>query len=239
MSEVAGRLAVQVGAWCLQRENGGRGILLGGVSGVRPGKVVILGAGIAGTSACQVAVGVGAHVSILDVNPTKLRYVHDILHGHVTTVMSNRANVEEEVSSADLVIGAVLIPGAKTPRLVSRAQIATMRTGTAIVDVAIDQGGCIETIRPTTHHDPIFVEEGVVHYGVTNMPGIVPNTSTNALTNATLAYAMAIADEGLEGALRADEALRKALNTYDGTVTHVGVAAAFGLEHREPADVVG
>lgn len=229
MSEVAGRLAIQVGAWCLQAENGGRGVLLGGASGVPPAKVVILGAGIAGTSACQVAVGFGAHVSILDVNPAKLRYVHDILHGHVTTVMSNRANVEEEVSSADLVIGAVLIPGAKAPRLVPRSLVRGMRSGTAIVDVSIDQGGSVETIRPTTHHDPIFVDEGVVHYGVTNMPGIVPHTSTYALTNATLSYALDIADRGLEPAMRDDPALRRALNTYGGSVTHPGVAAAFGL----------
>jgi alanine dehydrogenase len=238
MSEVAGRLAIQVGAWCLQAENGGRGVLLGGASGVRPAKVVILGAGIAGTSACQVAVGFGAHVSILDVNPAKLRYVHDILGGHVTTVMSNRANVEEEVSSADLVIGAVLIPGAKAPRLVSRSLVRGMRTGTAIVDVAIDQGGCVETIRPTSHHDPIFIEEGVVHYGVTNMPGIVPNTSTNALTNATLSYAASIADQGLETALREDAALRKALNAYDGRVTHPGVAEALGLPSTSPEEIL-
>jgi alanine dehydrogenase len=231
MSEVAGRLAVHVGAWCLQAENGGRGVLLGGTSGVRPGKVVILGAGIAGTSACQVAVGVGAHVSILDVNPAKLRYVHDILQGHVTTVMSNRANVEEEVASADLVIGCVLIPGSKAPLLVARELVQQMRTGTAIVDVAVDQGGCVETIHPTTHHDPIYIEEGCVHYGVTNMPGIVPNTSTNALTNVTLSYAAEIADRGLETALQTSEPLQKAINTWNGKLTHQGVAEALQLEY--------
>lgn len=235
MSEIAGRLAIQVGGWCLQAEHGGRGVLLGGASGVRPGKVVILGAGIAGSSACQVAVGVGAHVSILDVNPAKLRYVHDILGGHVTTVMSNRANAEEEVTAADLVIGAVLIPGAKTPKLVSRSMIRSMTKGAAIVDISIDQGGCIETSRPTSHHDPIFVEEGIVHYCVTNMPGIVPHTSTYALTNATLSYALAIADRGPEAAMREIPALLRSLNAYRGAITHPGVATAFGLTHT-PAE---
>jgi alanine dehydrogenase len=238
MSEVAGRLAIQVGAWCLQAENGGRGVLLGGASGVRPAKVVILGAGIAGANACQVAVGVGAHVSILDVNPARLRYVHDILGGHVTTVMSNRANVEEEVLSADLVIGAVLIPGAKAPRLVPRTLVRQMQAGAAIVDVSIDQGGSIETARPTSHGDPIYVDEGVVHYCVTNMPAIVPHTSTYALTNATLSYAAAIADRGLNRALAEDPALRRALNVYDGQVTHAGVAEAFGLTCVTPEEVL-
>jgi len=191
MSEVAGRLSLQVGAWCLQAENGGRGILLGGASGVRPGKVVILGAGISGTSACQVAAGMGAYVSILDINPSKLRYVHDILGGHVTTLMSNRANVEEEVVDADLVIGSVLIPGAKTPKLITRGMVKMMKPGAAFVDISIDQGGSAETSRPTTHRDPIYIVDEVVHYCVTNMPAIVPNTSTYALTNATLSYGLA------------------------------------------------
>jgi alanine dehydrogenase len=227
MSEVAGRLAVQAGAWCLQATNGGRGILLSGVAGVRPATIVILGAGIAGTSACQVAVGIGAHVSILDVQPAKLRYVHDILGGHVTTVMSNRANVEEEVRSADLVIGTVLIPGALAPKLLSRALVAAMRPGSALVDVSIDQGGCSETSRPTSHHDPIYVEEGVVHYCVTNMPGAVPHTATYALTNATLSYAMALADRGFADAVASDPALRRGVNVADGAIAHPGVAAAF------------
>ena len=227
MSEVAGKLAVQAGAWCLQATNGGRGILLSGVAGVRPAKVVILGAGIAGTSACQVAVGVGAYVSILDVQPAKLRYVHDILGGHVTTVMSNRANIEEEVRSADLVIGTVLIPGAKAPKLLSRALVAAMRPGSALVDVSIDQGGCSETSRPTSHRDPIYVEEGVVHYCVTNMPGAVPHTATYALTNATLSYALAVADRGFEDAIDADPTLRRGVNVADGRIVHPGVAAAF------------
>jgi alanine dehydrogenase len=237
MSEVAGRLSVQVGAWCLQAENGGRGVLLGGASGVRPAKVVILGAGIAGANACKVAVGVGAHVSILDVNPARLRYVHDILGGHVTTVMSNRANIDEEVSAADLVIGSVLIPGARAPRLVPRSLVRRMANGSAIVDVSIDQGGCVETARPTTHDDPIYLEEGVVHYCVTNMPGIVPHTATYALTNATLSYALAIADQGLEEAARENAPLARAINVYDGRITHRGVAEAFGFSFT-PADEI-
>jgi alanine dehydrogenase len=229
MSEVAGRLAIQVGSWCLQATNGGRGVLLSGVAGVRPGKVVILGAGIAGASACQAAVGLGARVSILDINPTRLRYVHDILTGHVTTVMSNRANIEEEVANSDLVVGTVLIPGAKAPKLLSRALIRSMRPGSALVDVSIDQGGCAETSRPTSHHDPIYVEEGVVHYCVTNMPGAVPHTATYALTNTTLSYALALADRGFDAAVAADPALRRGVNVADGKVWHPAVAAAFDL----------
>ncbi len=227
MSEVAGRLSVQVGAWCLQHQNGGRGVLLSGASGVRPGKVVILGAGIAGTSACQVAVGVGADVSILDVNPTRLRYVHDILGGHVTTVMSNRANVEEEVLAADLVIGSVLIPGARAPKLLSRQVVAAMRPGAALVDISIDQGGTAETSRPTTHVDPIYVDSGVVHYCVTNMPGMVPHTSTHALTNVTLGFALQLADHGVDGALTQSAPLARALNVRGGKIVHKAVAEAF------------
>jgi alanine dehydrogenase len=229
MSEVAGRLAIQVGSWCLQATNGGRGVLLSGVAGVRPGKVVILGAGIAGASACQAAVGIGARVTILDVNPTRLRYVSDILGGHVTTLMSNRANIEEEVVDADLVVGTVLIPGAKAPKLISRTLLRSMRPGSALVDVSIDQGGCAETSRPTSHRDPIYVEEGVVHYCVTNMPGAVPNTATHALTNTTLSYALALADQGFADAVASDPALRRGVNVADGEVWHPAVAAAFGL----------
>jgi len=196
MSEIAGRLSIQVGAWCLQAENGGRGILIGGASGVRPANVVIIGAGISGTTACQVAVGMGAHVSILDVNPNKLRYVHDILGGHVTTLMSNRANVEEAALGADLVIGSVLIPGAQAPKLIPRSLAKRMKPGAALVDISIDQGGCAETSRPTTHREPIYVEEELVHYCVTNMPAIVPNTSTYALTNSTLTYGLELANRG-------------------------------------------
>ena len=234
MSEVAGRLAIQVGAWSLQAQNGGRGVLLSGASGVKPGHVVILGAGIAGASACQVAVGMGAHVSILDVNPARLRYVHDILGGHVTTVMSNRANIEEEVTTADLVVSSVLVPGARTPKLLTHSLFRHMRPGTAFVDISIDQGGSAETSRPTTHHNPIYREEEVVHYCVTNMPAIVPHTSTYALTNVTLSYALELAGKGVETALRDNPALRRGLNTMDGEVVHPGVAAAFGLPCIEP-----
>jgi alanine dehydrogenase len=229
MSEIAGRLSIQVGAWCLQAENGGRGILLGGASGVRPAKVVILGAGMSGTAACQIAAGMGAYVSILDINPTKLRYVHDILGGHVTTLMSNRANVEEEVIDADLVVGSVLIPGASAPKLVPRGLVKRMKPGAALVDISIDQGGCAETSRPTNHHAPIYVEEEVVHYCVTNMPAIVPNTSTYALTNSTLSYGLELANRGIPAALVRNKTLARGLNTYSGKITHEGVANAFNL----------
>lgn len=235
MSEVAGRLAIQVGAWSLQAQNGGRGVLLSGAAGVKPGHVVILGAGMAGASACQVAVGIGAHVSILDVNPARLRYVHDILGGHVTTVMSNQANIEEEVTAADLVVSSVLVPGARTPKLLTRSLFHDMRSGAAFVDISIDQGGSAETSRPTTHRDPIYRDEEVVHYCVTNMPAIVPHTSTYALTNVTLSYALELADKGVTTALRDDPALQRGLNTVNGHVVHPGVAAAFDLPHANVA----
>ncbi|MGE5217406.1 MAG: alanine dehydrogenase [Chloroflexota bacterium] len=238
MSEIAGRLSIQVGAWCLQAENDGRGILLGGASGVRPGKVVILGAGMSGAAACQVAAGMGAYVSILDINPSKLRYIHDILGGHLTTLVSNRANVEEEVVDADLVIGAVLIPGAQAPKLISRALVKRMKPGAALVDISIDQGGCADTSRPTNHRAPIYVEEEVVHYCVTNMPAIVPNTSTYALTNSTLSYGLQLANRGFPQALARDHALAKGLNTYDGKVTHEGVANAFNLPWTPAEEVI-
>ncbi|HRK34619.1 MAG TPA: alanine dehydrogenase [Candidatus Hydrogenedentes bacterium] len=229
MSEVAGRLSVQKAAQCLEAASGGRGILLSGVSGVKPAHVVILGAGTAGQNACHVAVGMGAHVTILDIDPSRLRYVHDVMGGHVTTLMSNRATVGEEVITADVVIGTVLIPGARAPVLVTKEMVKQMRPGAAIVDVAIDQGGCIETSKPTTHVDPTYIVNGVVHYCVTNMPGAVPRTSTYALTNATLGYGLAIADKGVLRALREDSALRRGLNVYNGVVTHEGVASAFNL----------
>ena len=231
MSEIAGRLAVQVGAWCLEAQHGGSGVLLSGASGVRPAKVVVLGAGIAGSNACQIAAGMGAHVSVIERNPNRLRYLHDILGGHLTTLMSNRANIEEEVRSADLVIGTVLIAGAKAPRLITRKMVRSMRPGSAIVDVSIDQGGCVETARPTTHRKPIYVAERVVHYAVTNMPGIVPYTSTFALTNATFQYALALANRGLHHALIDDAALRRGVNVMRGKITHAGVAEAFGMAH--------
>ena len=238
MSEIAGRLSIQVGAWSLQAENGGRGVLLGGASGVRPANVVILGAGMSGTTACQVAVGMGAHVSILDINPNKLRYVHDILGGHVTTLMSNRANVEEAVVGADLVIGSVLIPGAQAPKLIPRALAKRMKPGAAFVDIAIDQGGCAETSRPTNHLNPIYVEEELVHYCVTNMPAIVPNTSTYALTNSTLTYGLELANRGFPQALIRNKALAKGLNTFGGKVTYEGVASAFNLPFTPVDEVI-
>ncbi|MBX3025320.1 alanine dehydrogenase [bacterium] len=238
MSEVAGRLAVQVGAWCLEAQNGGSGVLLSGASGVRPGKVVVLGGGIAGGNACQVAVGMGATVSVIERNPNRLRYLHDVLGGHLTTLMSNRANIEAEVREADLVIGTVLIAGAKAPRLVTRRMVRSMRPGSAIVDVSIDQGGCVETARPTSHRKPIYVEEKVVHYAVTNMPGIVPHTSTYALTNATLQYALALANGGLRHAVADDPALRRGVNVRRGRITHEAVADAFRLPHVAVEDVL-
>jgi len=235
MSEVAGRLSIQVGARCLEMGQGGRGVLLSGVSGVPPAKVVIIGAGIVGANACHVAVGIGAQVSIMDVNPSRLGYVRDIMQGHVTTVMSNRANIEEEVIKADLVIGAVLIPGAKAPKLISEEMVQKMKPGAAIVDVAVDQGGMCETTRPTTHDEPTYLVHDVVHYCVANMPGAVPRTSTYALTNSTLSYALDIADRGILGAMSRSRALQKGLNIYQGAVTHPGVAEAFGL----PLETVG
>lgn len=229
MSEVAGRLAVQKGAQCLEAHSGGRGILIGGVSGVKPAHVVILGAGVTGRNACFVAAGMGAYVSILDTNPAKLSYVHDVMGGHVTTVMSNAANIEEEVSQADLVIGAVLIPGARAPQLIGEDLVRRMRNGAAIVDIAIDQGGCAATSRATTHRDPTYIAHGVVHYCVANMPGAVPRTSTYALTNVTLGYGLDIADRGVDGAIAHDAALRRGVNVYRGRVAHEAVARTFGM----------
>ncbi|MCE2540832.1 MAG: alanine dehydrogenase [Acidobacteria bacterium] len=224
MSEVAGRLSIQAGATSLEMRSGGKGLLLPGVSGVRRGRVTILGAGVVGLNACVVGVGFGADVTIIDI------YVRDVVQGHVTTLMSNAANIEGAVASADLVICSVLIPGARTPRLVTRAHLTQMEPGSALVDVAVDQGGCAETSRPTTHHDPRYVEEGVVHYCVSNMPGAVPHTSTYALTNATMAYALEIADRGWRVAAAQDPALAKGVNVVDGQVTHQAVAAAHRLQ---------
>src|SRR6266481_2486652 len=228
MSEVAGRLAIQAGSWCLQ--------LLSGASGVRPGKVVVLGGGISGLNACRVAAGVGAEVTIMDINPTRLRYLGDLLGGRVTTVMSNRATLEEEVTNCDLVIGAVLVPGARAPRLLSAKMVSRMRPGAAIVDLSIDQGGIAETSAPTTHARPTFIRNGVVHYCVTNMPAMVPHTSTYALTNATLTYALEIADRGILEAGRLNSAIRNGLNTYDGHVVHPAVAQALKMKPQSPWD---
>jgi alanine dehydrogenase len=236
MSEVAGRLAVQVGGWCMEAQNGGCGVLLSGASGVRPGRVAVLGGGIAGANAARVAAGVGAEVTILDVNPTRLRYLGDLLEGRVTTLMSNRATLEEEVLNADLVIGTVLVAGARTPRLLTRAMVARMKRGAAMVDLSIDQGGLSETSRPTSHRRPIYVAQGVVHYCVTNMPAIVPHTSTYALTNATLTYALELADLGVLEACARNAALRNGVNTYGGHVVHPAVAAALHMKPRSPWD---
>ena len=234
MSEVAGRLAVQVGGWCLQAQNGGDGVLLSGAPGVRPGKIVIVGGGIAGFNACRVAAGIGASVTILDVNPLRLRYLSDLLSGQAITVMSNRATLEEELRQADLVIGTVLLPGARAPRLITSKMVASMKRGAALVDLSIDQGGISETSRPTTHAKPIYLHSGVVHYCVANMPGVVPHTSTYALTNATLSYALEIADHGLLEAGARNGALRGGLNTYDGSVVHPAVAEALGSKPHSP-----
>jgi len=227
---------VQVGGWCMEAQNGGCGVLLSGASGVRPGRVAVLGGGIAGANAARVAAGCGAEVTILDVNPTRLRYLGELFGGRVTTLMSNRATVEEEVLSADLVIGTVLVPGARTPWLVSRRMVARMKRGAALVDLSIDQGGMSETSRPTSHQRPIYVAEGVVHYCVTNMPAIVPQTSTYALTNATLTYAMEVADQGVIEAGTRNAALRNGVNTYGGHVVHPAVAAALRMKPRSPWD---
>jgi alanine dehydrogenase len=230
MSEVAGRMAPQVGAVHLQREHGGRGVLLGGVSGVRPGRVVVLGAGMAGMNAAWIAQGMEAEVVVLDKNINKLRDIDRIHQGKILTLASNRLAVEETVVSADLVIGAVLIPGAKAPKLVDEHTIAQMRPGAVVVDISIDQGGCFATSHMTTHSDPTYVVHDVVHYCVGNMPGAVPHTSTYGLTNATLPYVMALAEHGFEGAVREDPALAKGVNVYKGTVVYAPVAEAHDLE---------
>jgi alanine dehydrogenase len=231
MSEVAGRMAVQVGAQCLQKHNGGKGLLLGGVPGVKRGRVVIIGGGVVGINSAKMAVGLGASVTILDVNAARLAYLDDVFGNNVTTLMSNPENIATAVREADLVVGAVLITGAKAPMLVSRKDVANMEPDSAVVDVAIDQGGCIETIKPTTHDDPVYKTEGVLHYGVTNIPGDVPKTSTYALTNVTLRYALELANKGLARSLEQNEALRKGLNTHGGKVTHKAVAEALNMPY--------
>jgi len=229
MSEVAGRMAVQEGAKFLEKPEGGRGVLLGGVPGVAPAKVLVLGGGIVGAQAAKMAAGLGAQVTILDVNLNRMRYLEDIMPPNVITMYSNEVNIRELIRTHELIIGAVLIPGAKAPMLITRDMLKEMRPGTVLVDVAVDQGGCIETCRPTTHEDPIFVIDGVVHYCVANMPGAVPYTSTIALTNATLPYALKLADLGWQAACRQDPALKLGLNVVSGQVVYKGVADAFGL----------
>jgi alanine dehydrogenase len=237
MSEVAGRMSVQVGAQYLEKPNGGRGILLGGVPGVAPANVVILGGGIVGTNAAKVAIGMGAHVTIIDRSLNRLRELDDIFNGQVVTLASNAWTIGENLKTADLVVGAVLIPGASAPKLVRREMVAGMKRGAVMVDVAIDQGGCFETSHATTHTEPTYVVDGVVHYCVSNMPAAVPHTSTLALTNATFPYLLELADRGLEGACARHVGLRQGVNTYNGYVTHRGVAESQGREWRELAAV--
>ncbi len=234
MSEVAGRMAVQEGAKYLEKLYGGRGVLLGGVPGVPQAKVVILGGGIVGINAAKMAAGMGAKVTVLDLSLERLRYLSDVMPANVSLIYSNRHNILEQIKTADLVIGGVLIPGAKAPKLIRREDLKTMQPGSVIVDVAIDQGGCVETIHATTHENPTYVVDGVIHYGVANMPGGVPRTSTLALTNATFPYAMQLAIKGWKQALKDNPALLKGLNIVDGKITYPGVAEAFGMPYEAP-----
>lgn len=229
MSEIAGRMAVQVGAHYLQKENGGKGVLLAGAPGVRAGRVVILGAGTVGSNAVRIAVGMGADVTVLDIDPARLTFLDDHYGNRIQTVMSNSQNIEEEVRSADLLIGAVLLAGARSPMLVSRETVASMTAGSVIVDVAVDQGGCVATTRVTTHDNPVYAVDGVIHYGVANMPGAVSRTSTFALTNSTLSYVRKIAGQGLAAAATADLPLRRGISTHAGRLTSEPVARALGL----------
>ncbi len=230
MSEVAGRMATQIAAHYLQRPEGGRGILLGGVPGTRPAHVVILGAGTVGENAAQIALGMGAQVTLMDVNNDRLRYMDEVLHGRIVTLYSNESNTAEALATADALIGAVLVTGARAPRLVTREMLGLMPRSSVIVDVAVDQGGCIETTHATTHSDPTYVVDGVLHYGVANMPGAVPRTSSFALSNATLRYALKLADLGVDRAFAADPGLAKGLNVRAGKITYAAVAEAFGME---------
>ncbi|MCY4069892.1 MAG: alanine dehydrogenase [Chloroflexi bacterium] len=238
MSEVAGRMAAQVVSHYLERHKGGRGLLMGGVPGVASAHVVILGAGTVGTNAAKIALGMGANVTLLDINLDRLRYLEDVLDGNLNTLYSNSGNIAAAIRTADALIGSVLITGARAPMLVTRDMLPTMPAGSIIVDVAVDQGGCVETTRVTTHSQPTFVLDGVLHYGVANMPGAVPRTSSLALSNATLPYALKIADLGVASALRGDAALLKGLNTFDGQCTHPAVAKTFGLPYNAPSEIL-
>ncbi len=233
MSEVAGRMAVQEGAKYLERPMGGKGILLGGVAGVKPANVLILGGGVVGTQAAKMAAGLGANVTIVDINLQRLRYLEDIMPANVDTVMSTEYNVRELIQQADLIVGGVLIPGGKAPSLITRDMLTLMQPGTVMVDVAIDQGGCFETSRPTTHEAPVYVIENIVHYCVANMPGAVPYTSTMALTNATLPYIILLAEHGWKHACRENEELRKGLNIVEGEVVYKSVSEAWGLAYND------
>ncbi len=234
MSEVAGRMASQVVSHLLEKHAGGRGILMGGVPGVSPAHVVVLGAGTVGTNAAKIALGMGAKVTLLDVNLERLRYLDDVLDGRLTTLYSNHGNIASSITTADAVIGSVLITGARAPMLVTREMLPSMPNGSIIVDVAVDQGGCVETTHPTTHSDPTFVVDGVIHYGVANMPGAVPRTSSLALSNATLRYAVKIANLGAREALEQDAGFLKGLNTFAGQCTHPAVAQTFDLKYVDP-----
>jgi alanine dehydrogenase len=236
---VAGRLAVQIGATLLQKDRGGQGLLLGGVPGVMRGRVTVLGAGIVGINAVRVARALGAEVHVLDIDLKRLTYVYDLFGGELDTLYSNAANVERSVVTSDLVVGAVYVYGRRAPRLVSESVVKRMRPGSVVVDVAVDQGGCIETIHPTTHSDPTYLLHDVVHYGVANMPGAVPRTSTFALTNCTLPYVAQMADEGVEAALRADRALARGANVWRGEIVCEGVAESVGLEVRGIDELLG
>jgi alanine dehydrogenase len=238
MSEVAGRMSVQVGASYLERERGGRGILLGGVPGVPPAHVCILGGGVVGTNAARIALGFGAKTTLIDVNLNRLRELDDIFNGRLYTLASNSYNIESATREADLVIGGVLIPGATAPKLVTRAMISKMKKGAVIVDVAIDQGGCIETAKPTSHSNPSYVVDGVVHYCVTNMPGAVPHTSTLALTNSTFPYVLRIANHGVREALKKDAGFAEGLNTWHGKLTYRGVADSQQRPWTAAAEVI-
>ncbi|HVP18233.1 MAG TPA: alanine dehydrogenase [Spirochaetia bacterium] len=233
MSEIAGRLSVQEGAKYLEKEFGGRGILLGGVPGVQRGTVSVLGGGVVGTNACKIAVGIGANVTVLDINAKRLAYLDDIFGSSITTLYATEANIEAVLRTSDIVIGAVLVAGETAPRLITRQHLSIMQPGAVIVDVAIDQGGCAETSRPTTHDNPIYIVDGVVHYCVTNMPGAVARSSTIALTSVTLQYGLAIANQGLKSAAHWSEAIRRGINTFDGKCVHPGVAKSCGLPYTE------
>ncbi len=238
MSEIAGRLAAQAGAYFLEKPLGGRGLLLGGVPGVAPGRVVVIGGGMVGYNAAVIAIGLGANVTILERSLDRMRHLEEVLSGRVSLVMSSSLQIEESVQDADVVIGAVLIPGAVAPKLITRNMVAGMKEGAVLADVAIDQGGCAETSRPTTHSEPVYTVEGVTHYCVANMPGAVPITSTKALTNATLPYVEAIADHGLREAVARDRALARGVNVLDGKVTYEAVAEAHGLDYQPLEDVL-
>jgi alanine dehydrogenase len=232
MSEVAGRMATQIGAFYLQRDHGGKGILMGGVTGVKPAKVTIIGGGVVGTNSAKMAMGLGAHVTILDVNTRRLEYLDDIFQGRCETLFSNAKNIEDSVKDSDLLIGGVLITGHKAPTLVSKEQVSQMAKGSVVVDVAVDQGGCIETCKPTSHQNPTYEVDGVIHYCVPNMPGVVPRTSTYALTNVTLKYASMLAVLGVEEACARDKALFKGVNVYDGSVVYEPVARDLQMEYK-------